>query len=187
MTTSGTTSDNEWQRVKTSDTTSDNEWYNELQRATASDKEWQRVVQRVTTNEKVWPFRLFKKKKKREEPTTKHPNSLNLWEDLWGRPIELRAETSTQEKILTVRSRNRRSSCSQIFLKISVLKNFAIFTGKHQCWSPFYRKLQVLKPAQVYQKETPTQVFSCEYCEIFKNSFLYRTTMVVASGIETFF
>ena len=23
-------------------------------------------------------------------------------------------------------------------------------------------------------KETPTQVFSCEYCEIFPNSFLYR-------------
>ena len=24
---------------------------------------------------------------------------------------------------------------------------------------------------QLYQKETPTQVFSCENCEIFKNSF----------------
>ena len=32
----------------------------------------------------------------REEPTTKHPkeNSLNIEEDLWRRPIELRAETS---------------------------------------------------------------------------------------------
>ena len=24
-------------------------------------------------------------------------------------------------------------------------------------------------------KETPAQVFSCEYCEMFKNSFFYRT------------
>ena len=24
---------------------------------------------------------------------------------------------------------------------------------------------------QLYEKETPTQVFSCEYCEIFKNTF----------------
>ena len=24
---------------------------------------------------------------------------------------------------------------------------------------------------QLYKKETPTQMFSCEYCDIFKNSF----------------
>ena len=52
--TSGTTSDNEWQRVTTSGTTSDNEWYNEWQRMTTSDNEWQRVVQRVTTNDNEW-------------------------------------------------------------------------------------------------------------------------------------
>ena len=33
----------------------------------------------------------------------------------------------------------------------------------------------------LYLKETPTQVFSCEYCEIFKNSFFYRTPLVAAS------
>ena len=37
------------------------------------------------------------------------------------------------------------------------------------------------------KKDTPTQVFSYEYYEIFKNSFFYRTSLVVASGIETFF
>ena len=48
--------------------------------------------------------------------------------------------------------------------RVDVLKNFAIFTGKH---------------LQLYQKDTPTQVFSCEYCEIFKNTYLeehLRTT-----------
>ena len=30
--------------------------------------------------------------------------------------------------------------------------------------------------------ETPTQVFSCEYCKIFKNSFLHKTSLVAASG-----
>ena len=34
---------------------------------------------------------------------------------------------------------------------------------------------------QLYNKETPTQMFSCEYCEIFKNSFCYRTPPVAAS------
>ena len=29
---------------------------------------------------------------------------------------------------------------------------------------------------QLYQKETPTQVFSDEFCEIFKNTFLRSTS-----------
>ena len=45
-----------------------------------------------------------------------------------------------------------RSSCSQMFFKIGVLKNFAI-------------KLQA------YSKETPTQLFSCEIFRMFKNTF----------------
>ena len=53
-----------------------------------------------------------------------------------------------------------------MFFKIGVLKNFA--TVKHLCWSLFLIKLK--------KEEAPRQVFSCEYCEIFKNSFLYRTT-----------
>ena len=34
---------------------------------------------------------------------------------------------------------------------------------------------------KLYYKETPTQAFSCEYFEIFKNTFLYRTLLVAAS------
>ena len=80
-----TTSDNEWQRVvqrvTTRGTTNDNESYNE----------WQRVVQRVTISANCFFFFQI-----REEPTTKHPkkNSLDLEEDPWRRPIELRAEPS---------------------------------------------------------------------------------------------
>ena len=72
MTTSGTTSDNEWQRVTTSGTTNDNGW------------------QQVTISANFSFFQI------REEPTTKHPmeNSLNIETDLWRRPIELRAETN---------------------------------------------------------------------------------------------
>ena len=69
-----------------------------------------------------------------------------------------------------------RSSRSQMLFKIGILKNFAIFTGKHLCWSFFLIKLQAFRP----EKETPTQVFSCEYCEIFKNTFFYRTPPVAA-------
>ena len=34
-----------------------------------------------------------------------------------------------------VQTRHYRSSLSQMFFQIDVLKNFANFTGKHQCWS----------------------------------------------------
>ena len=183
VTTSATANDNEWyntwqrvvQRMTTSGTTSDNEWYNEWQRVitsdnkwqrmATSDKKWQRMVQRVTTNDNEWQrvtisanFSFFQV---REESTTKHPkeNSLNLEENLWRRPNELRAETIPWEKILTVKSRNGRNSCSQILMKISVIKNFAVFTGKHLCWSLFLWKLQVLKRASPLKGNSNTGVF----------------------------
>ena len=70
------------------------EWYIESQRVTTSgttrDNEWQRVVQQVTISASFSFFQI------REESNTKHlkENSLNIEEDLWRRPIELRAETS---------------------------------------------------------------------------------------------
>ena len=30
-------------------------------------------------------------------------------------------------------------------------------------------------------------MFSCEFCEIFKNTFLHRTPLVAASGLRTYF
>ena len=47
----------------------------------------------------------------------------------------------------------------------------AIFTRKHLCWSLFLIKLQGWRPLHFIEKETPTQVFFCEYCEIIENSF----------------
>ena len=43
-------------------------------------------------------------------------------------------------------------------------------------------KLQVWKFAmQLYQKETPTQVFSCEYCKDFKKTYFEQYLRVAAS------
>ena len=50
MTTSGTTSDSEWQRVTTNDSKWYNEWSRVVQRVTTSHNEWQRV----TTNDNEW-------------------------------------------------------------------------------------------------------------------------------------
>ena len=62
-----------------------------------------------------------------------------------------------------------RSSPQRGSIKRAVLKNFAIFTGKHLCRSRFF------------QKETPTLVFFCEYCEIFKNTYFEKHLRTTAS------
>ena len=47
-----------------------------------------------------------------------------------------------------------RSSRSQIFLKISVLKNLGDLTGKHLCWSLFLIKLQAC--GQIHSNDSST-------------------------------
>ena len=68
-----------------------------------------------------------------------------------------------------------------MLLKIGVLLNFTIFTRKHLCWSLILIKLQALIPV------TSTQLLSFEYCDIFKNSFFDRTTLVAACDLWAVF
>ena len=44
-------------------------------------------------------------------------------------------------------------------MKKGVLKDFPIYTGKHLCWS-------------LFNKFAALNVFSCEYCEHFKKTYL---------------
>ena len=68
-----------------------------------------------------------------------------------------------------------------MFLKTDFLKKFANFTGKHLCWSLFLRKLQAFWRATLL--ETITMVFSCEICEIVKNTFFaQRLRQLLLSG-----
>ena len=50
------------------------------------------------------------------------------------------------------RERNYKSSRSQIFFKIGVLKNFANSTGKYLCWSPLFNKVACLKTCNFIKK-----------------------------------
>ena len=84
--------------------------------------------------------------------------------------------------LLWFRDRIYRSTRLKLFFKIDFLKNLAIFTGKHLCWSLFLIKYRSEGVQQLYYKETQIQVFSCEYSEIFKNRFFYRTLLMAASN-----
>ena len=64
----------------------------------------------------------------------------------------------------------QRSSRPEVFCKKGVLRNFAKFTEKHLCQILFFSKV-----------ETLAQVFSCEFCEVSKNTWSFRTHSVAAS------
>ena len=63
-----------------------------------------------------------------------------------------------------------------------VLKDFAKFTGKHLCQSLVFTKVTG-ETCNFINKENLAQVFSSEFCEIFKNIFLYGTPPLAASGL----
>ena len=63
-------------------------------------------------------------------------------------------------KFDVIMSRKFRSSRSQMFFKIGVVKYSASFTGKHLCCSFFLIK----------------KLFTCEICKIFTNTLLQNTS-----------
>ena len=65
----------------------------------------------------------------------------------------------------------------------AALKNFAISTGKYLCWRLFLIK----NFKETLSKGTPTQVFSCEYCGIFKITCFEEHLQTAASMIRCYF
>ena len=78
-----------------------------------------------------------------------------------------------------------RSSPPEVFCKKGILRNYSKFTLKHLCQSLFFNKVAGLA-CNFIKKETLAQVFSCEFCEISKNIFSYRTPLVAASEFRKY-
>ena len=73
-----------------------------------------------------------------------------------------------------------RNSHMGLFFQKGGLKNFAKLTGKHlsQRCSP--------EACKFFKKETLAQVFSCEFCEILKDTFFYRSPPVAAYFLTSY-
>ena len=73
-------------------------------------------------------------------------------------------------------------SLPEVFYIEDIFRNFAKFIGKHLCQSLFFNKVAGLrhKACNFIKKETLAQLFSCEFCQISKNTIFYRTPPVVA-------
>ena len=55
---------------------------------------------------------------------------------------------------------------------------------EYGCLTFIFYKKYFLEAFNFIKKETLAQVFSCEFCEISKNTFFYRTPPVAASDIH---
>ena len=107
---------------------------------------------------------------------------------------------SPSSHVSSFRSSHRRCS-----VKNCALKNLANFTGKHLYSILFFNKIAGLRPPNFLErrlqhvlsygkhlcqslflkKETLPQVFSCEFCEIFKNTFFTEHLWMAASELHT--
>ena len=68
-----------------------------------------------------------------------------------------------------------RRSHERCSIKNAFLINFAIFTGKHLCWCVG------VSSGATSLKKTLTQMFSDEYCKIFKNTYFEEHLRTAAS------
>ena len=75
---------------------------------------------------------------------------------------------------------NQRSSRPDVFCEKGALRNFAKFKEKYLCQSLSLNKAAGAA-CNFIKKETLAQVFSCEFCDISKNTFFYRTPPLAAS------
>ena len=80
------------------------------------------------------------------------------------------------------------SNRPEVSCKKGVLKNFAKFTWKHLCQSLVFNK--VSEACNFIKKKALAQVFSYEFCEVFKNTFFIGHLwwlLLAFQSVETIF
>ena len=80
---------------------------------------------------------------------------------------------------LTVNSR------LEVFCKKSILRNYRKIHRKAPVPESLLNKVAA-QACNFTKKETLAQVFCCEFCEISKSAFFYRTPLVAASGFTIY-
>ena len=90
--------------------------------------------------------------------------------------------TPEQRDFVTyLRSSRRRCSVKKVFVKISqnLQENTCVWVSF--LIKSFLKKTMTQEACNFIKKETLTQVFSCEFCEISKKTFFHRTSPVAVS------
>ena len=58
-----------------------------------------------------------------------------------------------------------------MYFRKGVLKNFAMFTGKHLCWSLFFNKYAGLKASNIIKKRLQHNFFSVKFAKFLRTPF----------------
>ena len=77
----------------------------------------------------------------------------------------------------------RSNSLSQIFFKTGVLKNFAMFVGKHLRWSRFLIKFQYWRRAFLFKNRLQHRCFYVNIAKFLRTAFLKKTYSLYLSEI----
>ena len=103
---------------------------------------------------------------------------------IWSWYFDPRISFALCMQRVKMQSRARRANVEAVVRRCSVKK---VFLEISQNWQEntsarvsFLIKLQA-EVCNFIKKETLAEVFSCEFCEIYKNTFLHRTLLVIAS------
>ena len=106
--------------------------------------------------------------------------ALNGWLESWKKTYGVGEKTLCEEvddvSTMTIEAwiESSHQTCS---IKKGVLKNFTKFTGKHLCQNFLFNKVAGLRQLWCF----PVQVFSCEFCEFFKDTFFTEHLWTTAS------
>ena len=106
--------------------------------------------------------RRRRKFRKKDEDEGALERRINTLKEYYRNGQKMRMNVGRLSHISWVSSSHMKSMTPLDYIKLyenNISKNFAKLTRKHPCQSHFIKK------------ETLTQVFFCEFCEIFKNTF----------------
>ena len=84
--------------------------------------------------------------------------------------------SSTGQKTSFKIARPLRSSHRRCSVRKCVLRNFAKFTGKHQCQSLFFNKVAGLRPATLLKKRLWHRCFPVNFAKFLRSPFLQNTS-----------
>ena len=140
--------------------------HNTGQNCTTKSQHWTKLHNQITT--------LYKTAHRNHNTGQNCTTKAQHWTKLYNQITTLGKTAQRNHSEVQV----LRSSRPEAFCKKCVLRDFAKFKGKRLCQILFFNKVVGLRSAQMFSL---AQMFSCEFCEIFKNNFFNRTHPVVAS------
>ena len=105
------------------------------------------------------------------------------FEDLLRLKVETWMELMTAEFWHT----SRQKQSPKLFCKKAVLKNFAIFTGKHLCWCLFLIKLQDFRPVTFIKNRLQHRCFTVNIAKFSRTSILKNICERIVVAFECSF